>query len=82
MRRSIAIALSVSLTLITFVSTAPAQPPERYFYNTGVVKLGPNQILRLTIDWGDGMVVRLDLAGRCTRLSLQPRRCLQTCRQQ
>jgi autotransporter-associated beta strand protein len=55
MRRSIAIALSISLTLITFVSTAPAQPPEGYFYNTGAVKLGPNQILRLTIDWGDGM---------------------------
>ncbi|HWP54670.1 MAG TPA: hypothetical protein VN476_11095 [Pyrinomonadaceae bacterium] len=55
MKKSIAIALSISLTLITFVSTAHAQPPERYFYNTGVVRLGPNQILRLTIDWGDGM---------------------------
>jgi hypothetical protein len=56
MGKSIAIALSISLTLITFVSTAQAQQPERYFYNTGVVKLGPNQILRVTIDWGDGMV--------------------------
>jgi hypothetical protein len=54
MRKSIAIALSISLTLITFVSTAHAQPPERYFYDTGVVKLGPNQVLRIVINWGDG----------------------------
>ena len=54
MRKSIAIALSLSLTLIIFASTTHAQPPERYFFDTGVVKLGPNQVLRIVIDWGDG----------------------------
>jgi hypothetical protein len=54
MRNTIAIALSVLLSLMTFVSTTRAQPPERYFYDTGVVSLGPNQVLRVTITWGDG----------------------------
>ena len=54
MRTSIAITLSLSLTLIIFASTSHAQPPERYFYDTGVVKLGSNQVLRIVVDWGDG----------------------------
>ncbi|HEY8203958.1 MAG TPA: hypothetical protein VIF81_04450 [Pyrinomonadaceae bacterium] len=51
---SVAVALSVLLTVITFVSTTQAQPPQRFVYTTGVVKLGPNQALRIIIDWGDG----------------------------
>jgi hypothetical protein len=50
----IAVILAVSVTLISFASTTHAEPPPRYLFNTGVVKLGPNQILRIVIDWGDG----------------------------
>jgi hypothetical protein len=52
--RRVATALIVSLALLNFVATASAAPPQRYVFNTGVVKLGPNQALRLVIDWGDG----------------------------
>ncbi len=53
MTKSTVIAFSVLLTLITFVSRTRAQPPQRYVFNTGVVKLGPTQILRITVDWRD-----------------------------
>jgi hypothetical protein len=53
-RWPIAIVLAVSLMLITFPATTRAAPPQRYVFNTGAVKLGPNQVLRITIDWGDG----------------------------
>jgi hypothetical protein len=52
--RPIAVALAVSLTLINLVATMRAAPSQRYVFNTGVVKLGPNQVLRIIIDWGDG----------------------------
>jgi autotransporter-associated beta strand protein len=51
---SVTVALGFSLILATLVSTTHAQPPQRYVYRTGVVKLGPDQVLRITIDWGDG----------------------------
>src|SRR6266566_9772797 len=34
---------------MTFVPTAKGQPPQRFKADTGVVTLGPNQILRITV---------------------------------
>ena len=46
---SIALALSVVLvSLMSSDSTAKAQQPQRYRADTGLVKLGPGQILRIT----------------------------------
>jgi hypothetical protein len=61
MKRSIAsaIALAVSMILLSLVSsdsTTQAQLRGKLFHwDTGVVALGPNQVLRITGDWnGDG----------------------------
>lgn len=61
MKRSIAlaVALAVSVILLSLVrsdSTTHAQLRGKLFHwDTGVVALGPNQVLRLTGDWnGDG----------------------------
>jgi hypothetical protein len=51
---SIAIALSIALlALIKADSTVNAEPPQRFSFDTGVVTLGPNQILRVTVAAGD-----------------------------
>ena len=61
MKRSIplALALAVSVILLSLArydSATQAQQRDRLFqWDTGVVSLGPNQVLRLTGDWnGDG----------------------------
>jgi hypothetical protein len=47
---SIALALGVALlSLISSDSTAKAQPGRTFVADTGVVTLGPNQILRITV---------------------------------
>lgn len=47
---SIALAVSVlSLALVSSDSTARAQKPNRYRADTGVVSLGTNQMLRITV---------------------------------
>ena len=51
-------ALGVSLILLSLVSSdsaTQAQQRRLFHWDTGVVSLGPNQVLRLTGDWnGDG----------------------------
>lgn len=61
MKRSIVltVALAVSVSLLSFVSSnsvTQAQLRGKLFHwDTGVVALGPNQVLRITGDWnGDG----------------------------
>ena len=52
---SIALALTTAFGLhLNSVTSVRAQPQLRFRFETGVVKLGPNQILRITINWGDG----------------------------
>ncbi|HEY8203957.1 MAG TPA: hypothetical protein VIF81_04445 [Pyrinomonadaceae bacterium] len=58
---SIAVALSVLLALMTFNSKTHAQPPEKekYVWDTGVVSLGPTEVLRvsgLNVALSDGSV--------------------------
>lgn len=56
MRAPMALLLSaVLLSLASLTPSVSAQPPERFVFDTGVLKLGPNQVLRITIDWGDGI---------------------------
>ena len=51
---SIALILSVILvSLISSDSTVWAQPPQRFAADTGMVTLGPNQVLRVTVATGD-----------------------------
>lgn len=51
---TIALAVSVlSLALVSSDSTARAQKPNKATWDTGVVTLGPNQILRITVALGD-----------------------------
>ena len=49
------VALAVSVILLSLVSSdSPAQAQERgrlFHWDTGVVSLGPNQVLRITGDW-------------------------------
>lgn len=61
MKRSIAlaVALAVSVILLSLVSSDSATQAQQrgklFHWDTGVVSLGPNQVLRLTGDWnGDG----------------------------
>src|SRR6185369_2151200 len=60
MKRSIAlaVALGVSVTLLLLASSdsaTHAQQRNLFQWDTGVVSLGPNQVLRITGDWnGDG----------------------------
>ena len=60
MKRSIAlaVALAVSVILLSLAgsdSVSQAQQRRLFQWDTGVVSLGPNQVLRLTGDWnGDG----------------------------
>ena len=60
MKRSIAlaVALAVSLILLSLASSdsvSQAQQRRLFRWDTGVVSLGPNQVLRLVGDWdGDG----------------------------
>ena len=53
MTSSIALALTVLLSVMTFVPTAQGQQRLKPVADTGVVPLGPNQILRLTVAAGD-----------------------------
>ena len=51
---TIALAVSVlSLALVSSDSTARAQKQNKATWDTGVVTLGPNQILRITVALGD-----------------------------
>lgn len=51
---TIALVLGVlSLSLVSSDSTARAQKPSRFTADTGVVTLGPDQILRITVALGD-----------------------------
>src|SRR4030095_839781 len=60
MKRSIAlaVALAVSVILLSLASsdsTTQAQERKLFQWDTGVVSLGPNQVLRIVGDWnGDG----------------------------
>lgn len=60
MKRSIAliVALAVSVILLSLASSdsvTQAQQRRLFQWDTGVVSLGPNQVLRITGDWnGDG----------------------------
>jgi autotransporter-associated beta strand protein len=62
---SIAMALTLLLSVMTFVPTAQGQPPQRFKADPGVVTLGPNQIYVLTIgpNISDTIIVRF---GRTT----------------
>ena len=58
MKRNIALALAalsiILVSLVSLNSSAGAQQPRRLVtFDTGVVTLGPNQMLRLTITGGD-----------------------------
>jgi len=58
-RTTLSITLVLSLLLLSLVNpdaTAKAQQGERRFsFDTGVLTLNnPDQVLRLTVDWGDG----------------------------
>ena len=60
MKRQIALLtlLGLSFVMLSLVSagpTAKAQPERRFSFDTGVITLNnPDQLLRLTVDWGDG----------------------------
>ena len=62
MKRRIALALALAvsvilLSLTTSDSVTQAQQRRLFHWDTGVVPLGPNQVLRITGDWnGDGDV--------------------------
>ena len=61
---SIALVVSLaSLSLPFFVTTTQAQQAStKARFDTGVVTLGPQQVLRLTVDWGDGKPDAVDAA--------------------
>jgi hypothetical protein len=51
---TIALAAAViSLSLVTSDSTVRAQKQNKYAWNTGAIMLGPDQILRITVNLGD-----------------------------
>ncbi|HEU4715089.1 MAG TPA: hypothetical protein VFS76_26305 [Pyrinomonadaceae bacterium] len=58
MKRSIALAVALVVILLSLASSdsvSQAQQRRLFHWDTGVVPLGPNQVLRLTGDWnGDG----------------------------
>jgi len=55
---SIALVLSIALvSLMSSDSTANAARPQRYVADTGMIPLGPNQLLRITVAPGAGGVV-------------------------
>lgn len=68
MKRRIALSLALVLSvvfvsLISSESTTQAQQRSaRFRFDTGVVALGPQQVLRLTVDWGDGKTEVVDAA--------------------
>jgi hypothetical protein len=52
---SLILGMSMLLSLLSLPSTTSAQAGRRPVADTGVVSLGPNQVLRVTGDWnGDG----------------------------
>ena len=56
-RMTLSIALVLSVVLLSLLSSdakAKAQPPQRSMFDTGIIAPSPNQILRITINWGDG----------------------------
>ena len=77
---SIALALSVVLlSLASFDSTAKAAPPLRFNADSGIIALGPNQVLRIMVATGlDSVSVRFgqieyaqdscDAAGVCKHI--------------
>ena len=55
-RITLSIALALSLVLVSLMSsdqTARAQPSQKFTSDTGLVALGPNQVLRITVAVGD-----------------------------
>jgi hypothetical protein len=50
---SLALILSVLLPPVSLPVTAQTQRPQRFTADTGVVSLGPNQMLRVTVAAGD-----------------------------
>jgi hypothetical protein len=53
MTLSIALTLSLLLSLVSFPSTAKAQQPQRFRFATGVLSPGIGQTLRVTVATGD-----------------------------
>ena len=51
---SMALALSLLLPLVSLPATAHGQQPQRFTADTGVLTLGPGQILRITVAGGAG----------------------------
>src|ERR671932_1719436 len=55
MKLSLMLGVSMLLSLVGFTATAQGRTRRTPIADTGVVTLGPNQILRVTADWdGDG----------------------------
>lgn len=50
---SVALALGILLCVVASASTASAQLPADFRTDTGIVKLGPNQMLRVRVAAGD-----------------------------
>lgn len=58
MKRGIALAIGLALSVLSLSlassdSTARAQKQNKFAWDTGVVTLGPNQLLRITVALGD-----------------------------
>lgn len=86
MKRKLALTISLAMivalaSLMRSDSTASAQQRRVFRGDTGVVPLGSHQVLRITVDWGDGDpgTVRF---GRIAYMpeGLQQRWGVQTCR--
>jgi hypothetical protein len=54
MTLSCVLTLSVLLSLVTLPATAQGQQPGRFTSDSGIVTLGPTQILRITVNTGAG----------------------------
>src|SRR5258708_17749661 len=52
----VALAVGIVLSLASFTATAQKDAPLRksVMADTGIVSLGQGQVLRVTLDWGDG----------------------------
>ena len=52
----ITLAAGILLSLASFTVTAQKDAPARRLFmaDTGIASLGPGEVLRVTIDWGDG----------------------------
>ena len=54
MTLSLTLTLSLLLSLVSLPATAQAAPPQRFRADSGVLTLGANQILRITVAGADG----------------------------